>query len=129
MRNDQSSKLLTFSSCHRFSIGLASGLSGGVHYQFTPFWSKNAFETLKVCFVLHKVVTVLILRSLKCRQESNLYNMYVHWCIHYAIKNTDFGGSMPSNSSLHKHLHWMLLTRFWARSPAFLPAAESLMAL
>ena len=41
---------LTFSSCHRFSIGLASGLSGRIRHQFTPFWSKNAFAILEVCF-------------------------------------------------------------------------------
>jgi len=41
---------LTFSSCHWFSIGLASGLSGGVRHQFTPFWSKNAFAILEVYF-------------------------------------------------------------------------------
>ena len=34
----------------QFSVGFASGLSGGVCHQFTPFWSRNAFVTLEVCF-------------------------------------------------------------------------------
>ena len=40
---------LTLSSCQRFSMGLASGISGGVCHQFTPFVAKNSFANQDVC--------------------------------------------------------------------------------
>ena len=40
----------TFNSCHRFSIGLASGDSGGIFHQFIPHSAKNAAARRDVCF-------------------------------------------------------------------------------
>ena len=40
---------LTFSSCHKFSIGLASGLSGGVIHQLIPLLSKKSLALREVC--------------------------------------------------------------------------------
>ena len=39
----------SFSSCHKFSIGLQSGDSGGVCHQLTPFSRKNCCASLDVC--------------------------------------------------------------------------------
>ena len=39
-----------FSSCHKFSMGFKSGLSGGVRYQFISFSSKKALARLVVCW-------------------------------------------------------------------------------
>ena len=47
----------------------------------------------------------------------------------YTVNNTDFGGSMPSNSSPHMLLDGMLGMGLWAGLFTFLPAAEPLMTL
>ena len=39
----------TFSSCHTFSIGFASGLSGGVLHQFMLLVAKNSRALREVC--------------------------------------------------------------------------------
>lgn len=39
----------SFNSCHRFSMGLQSGDSGGVFHHKTPFASKNALAALELC--------------------------------------------------------------------------------
>ena len=41
---------LTFSSCQRFSMGLAPGLSGGVFHQLMLFSAKNSLAAADVCF-------------------------------------------------------------------------------
>ena len=45
----QVSITFTFNSCHRFSIGLASGLSGGVFHQLIDFSAKSARARRDVC--------------------------------------------------------------------------------
>ena len=39
----------SLSTCHRFSIGFRSGLSGGVCHQLIRFCSKNSHARLEVC--------------------------------------------------------------------------------
>ena len=41
-----------FNLCHKFAMGLRSGLSGGLHHQFIPFSSKKALAILEVCLGL-----------------------------------------------------------------------------
>ena len=40
----------TFNLCHKFSIGFASGDSGGVRHQLIPLSVKNACARRDVCF-------------------------------------------------------------------------------
>ena len=41
--------IYSLSSCHKFSIGLRSGDSGGVRHQLIPFSSMNFFACFDVC--------------------------------------------------------------------------------
>ena len=54
-------RMNSFSSCHKFSMGLASGDSGGVVHQFTPLVLTKLLDKLRYMFrivILHEAMSI-----------------------------------------------------------------------
>ena len=101
----------SFSSCHMFSIGLASGDSGGERHQFTPL-SSNKFTAH---FDVHMFGVIILEQSVRSRQlvsderEKGLFNYLAESnSIHYAFKNTNPSPALATYSSPHMHFYGML---------------------
>ena len=100
-----------FSSCQTFSIGLRSGLSGGVRHQLMSCLSKKAWAHLGVfrIIVLHKT---MVWQSLINEQnQSILKDVTIQIGLHYSLENTDFCGATPADASPDMNLKWVF--RFW----------------
>ena len=94
----------TFISCHKFSIGLASGLLGG----FSATW----------CVLEIVVLHELVVRRIFCsneREQALLKYVYVEIGVYNPFKHTDCGWSRPTYSCPNINLHGMLWTRLVPR--------------
>ena len=93
---------LAFNSCHKFSIGFASGLSGGVFHQLIDFSAKKVCAWREVC-----------LGSLSCMNlcpvgYTTRMNRTRYWSsmlvyIGASIIPSTTHPSVHDNLSLHKH--------------------------
>lgn len=101
----------TLSSCHRFSIGFASGLSGGVLHQLMLLAVKNSWAFREVCMfgiiVLHESMTVWV-HTLEEGYQSMGEDPNEQVCSHDPYKNANLCTTPPADSCPYMYFDWML---------------------
>lgn len=113
-----SRQMYSFSSCHKFSIGLKSGDSVGVHHQFMFFQSKNSLATcawsVLGIVVLHESITSREIASNKWEQIT-FQHLNVEGCIHFSFKNANLCSSLFTDYCPYMDLNRVFLfgLQFW----------------